>query len=451
MYTVKDLVDLAAKTCELAKKFGADEAEAQLAAGAELSVKVRLGEIEHLHEAASKALGLRILKGKRAALTYTSELHDAALEKFVRESVTLADLAEPDELNYLPSKEELATEIPELDLWDDTTSSVTAAQAIEQCRRAEAAARAFSPKITNSDGASYSRTLGAGAFANTQGFAGGVRGTYQSLVVEPICDDADGKKRNGFYWTGARFGSLLEAPEAVGAEAARRTVAKLGAEKIETGKLPVIFDPDAARGLIRLLVGCISGGAIYRKSSYLLDREGTAIASPLIHIVDDPLIRRGPGSRPFDGEGLPSRKNVIVEGGVLRTYLFDCYSARKLGRKSNGCAGRGVGGGPGVTTSNFILAAGTTPKEEVRNVPRGLYVTEMMGFGFNSVTGDFSRGAAGFLIEDGKLTRPVGEITISANFDDLLKNIDAVGDDLDMRTSTACPSIRVREMTIAGK
>ncbi len=451
MYTVKELVDLAEKTCALARRFGADEAEAQLSAGAELSVKTRLGEIEHLHEAASKALGLRILKGKRAALTYTSELHDAALEKFVRESVELADLAEPDELNYLPSPEELATSLPDLELWDDSTSSITAAEAIDQCRRAEAAARAYSPKVTNSDGASFSRTVGAGAFANSVGFAGGVRGTYQSLVVEPICDDADGKKRNGFHWTGARWKSALESPEAVGAEAARRTVAKLGAEKIDTGKLPVIFDPDAARGLLRLLVGVISGGAIYRKSSYLLDREGTLIASPLVHVVDDPLILRGPGSRPFDGEGLASRKNSVVEAGVLKTYLFDCYSARKLGRVSNGCAGRGIGGGPGVTTSNFILQKGESTPEQVKNVPRGLYVTDMMGFGFNAVTGDFSRGASGFLIEDGKLTQPVSEITISSNFDDLLKNIDAVGNDLDLRTSTACPTIRVREMMIAGK
>ncbi len=451
MYTVKDLVDLAEQTCALAKQFGADEAEAQLAAGAELAVKVRLGEIEHLHEAASKALGLRILKGKRAALTYTSELHRDALERFVRESVALADLAEPDELNFLPDKDELARELPDLDLWDDETLGITAAHAIDQCRRAEAAARGFSDKVTNSDGASFSRTVGAGAFANTQGFSGGVRGTYQSLVVEPICDDAGGKKRNGFHWTGARFRSALEDPEAVGREAARRTVAKLGAEKIETGKLPVVFDPDAARALLRTLVGVISGGSIYRKSSYLVDREGTVIASPLVHIADDPLIKRGPGSRPFDGEGLPSRTNVIVEGGVLKTYLLDCYSARKLGRRSNGCAGRGVGGGPHVTTSNFILQKGASTPAEVRNVPRGLYVTDMMGFGFNSVTGDFSRGAAGFLIENGELTRPVGEITISANFDDLLKNIDAVGDDLDLRTSTACPTLRVREMMIAGK
>jgi PmbA protein len=244
----------------------------------------------------------------------------------------------------------------------------------------------------------------------------------------------------------------MEDPEAVGKEAARRTVAKLGAEKIETGQLPVIFDPESGRGLLRLLFGVISGGAIYRKASYLIGREGTPVASQLCTIIDDPLIPRGPGSRPYDGEGLTSRKNVVVDKGVLKTYLFDTYSARKLGRVSNGCAGRGIGGGPHVTTSNFILQAGQTPAAEIiKQVPRGLYVTEMMGFGFNAVTGDFSRGAGGFLIENGQLGRPVTEITISANFNDLLRNIDAVGDDLDLRSSTACPTFRVSQMMIAGR
>jgi PmbA protein len=203
---------------------------------------------------------------------------------------------------------------------------------------------------------------------------------------------------------------------------------------------------------LRLLASVISGGAIYRKSSYLLGREGTPVASPLVTVVDDPLIPRGPGSRPYDGEGLPSRKNLVVDRGILRTYLFDTYSARKLGRISNGCAGRGVGGGPHVTTSNFVLQPGERkPDELLRETGRGLYVTEMMGFGFNAVTGDFSRGASGFLIENGQLGRPVTEITISANFDALLKDIDAVCDDLDLRTSTACPTFRVARMMIAGR
>jgi PmbA protein len=451
-YGTDELKRIAEAACALAKKHGADAAEALVQGGAELSVKVRLGEPELVQEAASRALGLRVFRDRRAALTYTSDLSDAALDRFVAESVELAKLAEPDELNELPPRAELATAVPDLELWDDAALSVKAKDALERCKKGEAAARAFSPKVTNSEGATYARVVGASAFASSDGFAGAFRGTYQSLVVEPICDDADGKKRNGFWWTADRYLSRLQDPEEVGREAARRTVAKLGAEKIATGEMPVVFDPESGRALLRLFFSVIAGGAIYRKSSYLLDREGTSVASPLCTIVDDPLIRRGPGSRPYDGDGLASRQNVVVEGGVLKTYLFDVYSARKLGRQSNGCAGRGVGGAPHVTTSNFILQKGTTrPDDIVAGVTRGLYVTEMMGFGFNAVTGDFSRGAGGFLIENGKIGRPVSEITVSANFNDLWHAVDAVGDDLDLRSSTACPTFRVQKMMIAGK
>jgi PmbA protein len=449
---VAALVDVATRACALAKQLGADGAEAQAQAGGELTTKVRLGEPELVQEASSKALGLRVFRDHRAALTYTSDLSDGALERFVRDSVDLARLAEPDELNELPPKEELAGRLPDLDLYDERALSVGAQDAIDMCRRAEAAARAFSPRVTNSEGATFSRVAGATAFANTDGFAGGFRGSYLSLVVEPLCDDADGKKRNGFWWTANRFFAELDEPEAVGREAARRTVAKLGAEKIDTGELPVIFDPEAGRALLRLLFSVVAGGAIYRRSSYLTDREGTQVASPLCTVVDDPLLLRAPGSRPFDGDGLACRRNVVVEKGVLQTYLFDTYSARKLGRKSNGCAGRGVGGSPHVTTSNFILEKGASkPADLLRGVERGLYVTDMMGFGFNAVTGDFSRGAGGFLVENGALGRPVSEITVSANFNDLLTSIDAVGDDLDLRSATACPTFRVAKMMIAGR
>jgi PmbA protein len=451
-YATDELKRIAEQACAMAKRHGADAAEALVQGGAELSVKVRMGEPELVQEASSRALGLRIFRERRTALTYTSDLSAAALDRFVAESVELAKLAEPDELNELPPRDQLATTFPDLELWDDAALSVDAKSAIERCKKGEAAARGFSPKVTNSEGATYSRVVGASAFASSDGFAGGFRGTYQSLVVEPICDDADGKKRNGFWWTADRYLSKLEDAEEVGREAARRTVAKLGAEKIATGQLPVVFDAESGRALLRLLFSVISGGAIYRKSSYLNDREGTSVASKLVTIVDDPLIARGPGSRPYDGDGLASRKNVVVDGGVLKTYLLDVYSARKLGRQSNGCAGRGVGGAPHVTTSNFILQKGTTPAAEiVSSIDRGLYVTDMMGFGFNAVTGDFSRGAGGFLIENGKLGRPVTEITVSANFNDLLHDIDAVGDDLDLRSSTACPTFRISKMMIAGK
>ena len=449
---VKELIDVSARGVELARKAGADAAEVLCRDGAELSVKVRMGEPELVKEAGSRALGLRVFVDGRAAVTYTSDFGPGALETFARDSVALARLAEPDELNTLPGPEELATEIPDLDLWDEEVLGADAAWALEACKRGERAARQADPRVTNSEGASFSRTTGAAAFANSLGFAAGYRGTYCSLVVEPICDDADGKKRNGYWWTGNRYFRALAEPEAVGLEATRRTVAKLGARKVETAEMPVIFDPEAGRGLLRELFAVANGSAFYRKSSYLIGREGQPCASELVTVVDDPLLPRGPGSRPFDGDGLTSRRNVVIDGGVLTTILCDTYSARKLGRRSTGSAGRGVGGSPGPTTSNLIMRAGTSRAAEIlAETERGLYVTEMMGFGFNAVTGDFSRGAGGFFVERGEKTFPVGEITISASFDDLWKRVDRVGDDLELRTATACPTFRVARMTVAGR
>jgi PmbA protein len=238
----------------------------------------------------------------------------------------------------------------------------------------------------------------------------------------------------------------------VGQEAARRTLEKLGARKIDTQQVAVIFEPEAARSILGLLAGCVVGGAVWRKASFLVGREGERVASDLITVVDDPLIPRGPGSRPFDGDGLSARRNVVIEKGVLKTYLLDTYSARKLERDSTGSASRGAGGSVGASTSNFVLQPGEMKAEELINsTDRALYVTDMMGFGFNAVTGDFSRGASGFWIEKGKRAFPVSEVTISLNLGELLKRIDAVADDLDLRTSVASPTFRVSSMTVAGR
>jgi PmbA protein len=434
----------------LVLKAGADGAEVLVRDGTELEVKVRLGEPELIKEAGSRALGLRVIKDQRAAVTYTSDLTAAGMERLARDSVELAALAEPDPVAALPAREEMARDVPELDLWDESVLSVDVAEGIRRARAGEAAALAFDKRVTNSDGAVFGRTVGASAFATSAGFSGSVRGTHVSLSVEPLCDDADGKKRNGSYWTASRFAAGLADAAEVGVEAARRTVAKLGARKIQTGAAPVIFSADAARGLLGQLAGVMSGGAIWRRSSYLAGREGTAIASPLVEVVDDPLLRRGPGSRPFDGEGLASRTNVLVSEGLLRTYLCDVYAARKLGRRSTGSASRGIGGSPHVGVTNLILRAGRTPAADLEKIDRALYVTDLMGFGFNAVTGDYSQGAGGFWIERGERIYPVTEITVSANFDALWKGIDAVGDDIDTRSSVQSPSFRVANMMIAG-
>jgi PmbA protein len=429
---------------------GAQAAEVLVRDRSELEVKVRLGEPELIKEAGSRALGLRVLRDHRVAVTYSSDFAPAAMRQFARESVELCELAEPDPLADLPERHEMAREVRDLDLWDETALSLDAAQALRLARQGEQAALQLDRRVTNSEGAVVGRVMGATAFASSAGFSGGYRGTSLSLVVAPVCDDADGKKRNGHYWTASRFASGLLDPELVGLEAARRTLAKLGSRKIATCQVPAVFAPEAARALLGQLAAVVSGGAVWRKSSYLAAREGTAVASPLVTVVDDPLRRRAPGSRPFDGEGLAARPNMVVSEGVLRSFLCDVYSARKLGRRSTGSAGRGVGGGPHVSTSNFILLAGKTPPAELERLPQGLYVTDLMGFGFNPVTGDWSQGANGFWIDNGSRVHPVSEVTISINFDDLWKSIDGVGNDLDTRSSVQSPSLRVSRITVAG-
>ena len=447
-----ELREIAERVAQMATRAGADAAEVQVSDGSELTAKVRLGEPELVQEAGSRGLGLRVFRDQRQAITYTSDLRTHALEGFVRDTVALARLAEPDELNRLPDLEELATSIPDLDLYDPDAEPLDAAQALERAIKGERAALAYDERVTNSEGATYSRVLGAVALANSAGFSGAYRGSYSALSVEPICDDEDGKKRNGHWWTGNRFVAKLDDPEEVGREAARRTLSQLGSRKVDTCEVPVVFDPEAGRAIVGMVFGVANGSAFYRKSSYLIGREGEPAASELVTIEDDPLVPRAPGSRPFDGDGLPTRKNTIIERGVLRTVLCDVYSARKLGRRSTGSAGRSTGSSPSPTTSNLLMRAGTRKAADViKATSRGLYVTSMMGFGFNPVTGDFSRGAAGFWIENGELGFPVSEITISANFDDLLKRIDMVADDLVFRTSTTCPTFRVSHMTIAGR
>jgi PmbA protein len=449
---IKALGDLAADVVARARAGGADVAEAIARAGSELSTKVRLGEPELVEEAAHRSLGMRIIKGGRVALTSTSDLTPRGLDRFVQDALELVDISQEDPFAGPADPALLAKgALPDLDLYDPAGGEVTAAAALDLARRGEAAARAFDPRITNSDGATFSRTAGAFAMVLSSGFRGGYAGSYSSLVVIPVAEDEGGKKRRGFHYTAKRHLREIDSPEDVGKEAARRTLRKLGARKVPTCEAPVVFDPDAARSMLGLLASCVMGGSIWRKSSYLVGREGTRVASDLITVVDDPLIPRAPGSRPFDGEGLPARRNVVVEKGILQTYLCDSYSGRKLGHALTGSAARGGGGGVGASTSNFILLPTTTKAADIlSSTPRGLYVTEMMGFGFNAVTGDFSRGASGFWIEDGKLSHPVSEVTISLNVDQLWQHIDAVGDDLDLRSSTAAPTLRVSGMTIAG-
>ncbi len=447
------LLDLGDRVVGMAKSRGATVAECVVRFGAELSARVRLGEPELVEEAGSRSLGLRVMKGKHVASTSTSDLSEAGIERAVADAIELADLSQEDPFAG-PADPALLCDpaaAPDLELYDPAGGQLDAAQAIALAKEAEDAARAYDARITNSDGGTFGRTAGGVALVLSSGFRAAYRGSYQSLSVVPVADDADGKKRRGYHWTAKRHLAELEPADEVGKEAARRTLRKLGARSVATGEFPVVFDPDAARSILGLMAGCAMGSAMWRKSTYLVGREGTRVASDLVTIVDDPLIPRAPGSRPFDGEGLASRKNIVVESGILRTVLCDSYSARKLSRASTASASRGGGAGVGASTSNYILQPGKDgPDAIVKGTPRGLYVTDMMGFGFNAVTGDFSRGASGFWIENGELTFPVSEVTISLNVDDLWQRIDAVGSDLDLRTSTAAPTFRVSSMVVAG-
>jgi PmbA protein len=446
-----DLESLAVSIVDRATHAGADVAEAKAQAGWELSVRVRLGETELVQEAGQRGLSLRVMKQGRVALTSTSDLSDAALARTVADAIELLDLSEADPYAG-PADPALlsAAPHPDLDLHDPSVGNIDADQAIAIAKEAERAALGHDPRLTLSEGASFSRVTGASALALSSGFRGTSRGSYASLVVSPVAMDDGDKRRRGHYWTASRHLSMLESADAVGKEAARRTLRQLGSRKVPTCEAPVIFSPDAARSIIGTFAGCILGGAVWRKSTYLLDREGTSVGSLLVTLLDDPFIPRGPGSRAFDGEGLRSRKNTVVQDGKLVTFRLDSYSARKLGRPSTASAARS-GAAVSASTTNFVLSPGPeTPEALLRSTQRGLYVTDMMGFGFNALTGDFSRGAQGFWIEGGEFVHPVSEITISSNLDGMMKGIDAIASDLEMKTSTASPTFRVASMTIAG-
>jgi PmbA protein len=393
---------------------------------------------------------VRVIVDGKVASSSTTDLRPDQIEAFLVRVIDMAQISEEDPFALPPDPGELAKTVPRLELFDPTTSTIDGDRALELALRAEKAAFAHDARITSSEGASFSRSVGHSVLCTSGGFTGRAAGTSQYIVAQVIADDEGGKKRNGYHYTSSRFFAELLEPEEIGREAAVRAVAQLGSSKMATGHFPVVFENEAAAGIVSLVASCVLGGAVYREQSYLGRRLGTRVASDIVDIVDDPLLARGPGSRGFDGEGRPVRRNSVIERGELRTFLLDSRSARKLKLDPTGSGGGG-GGVPHATTTNFYMLPGSLRREQLlEGIDVGLYVTGMMGFGFDSVTGDFSRGAHGFMIEGGKLGRPVGEITISRNLDELLGDIDAIADDLEHRNSIASPSFRVRKMTVSG-
>jgi len=448
----EDLLSIAADIVARARALGADEADAVLFNSTESSVQVRRGQVERVIDAGSHAAGIRVIKGKRTAISSTADLTPKALDQLVRDTVDLASISEPDEFAGLPERGDLATgDLASLQLYDERIDVVTTEEMKEAALRCEQAAFDYDARISNSDGATMEVTRGVIALANSLGFAASYPSTSAAIAVEVMCDDADGKKRNDDWYTVERALHRLESAEDVGRKAAMRAVAKLGARKVSTTTVPVVWDANVSLALLHILAQAVSGEALYRRSTFLADLEGQAIASPLLTIMDDPLLPGRLGSRPFDGEGVRSRAVPVFEGGVFRNFLFDSYSARRLNRRTTGAAMRGIESSPSPGTSNFLMSAGTaTPEELCADVDEGLFLTDLMGFGVNMTTGDFSRGAQGFWIEKGKVSFPVTEINVSGNLKEMLAGIKRLGNDLLWRGGSAAPSLLMDKLTVSG-
>jgi PmbA protein len=442
--------ELLADVLRRATSRGATAADGFLIEETSFSASVRLGQVDTVTHSREQRLSLRVFAGRASAAASTSDLSRDSLERVVDEATALARVTAEDPHAGLPDPGELIERVPDLELEDREVGDPSPEEKIELARRAEAAALATDPRISNSEGAEYFDHRAHYAYATSHGFARGYATSSFGLSVSPVAGSNGDMQRDSWY-TYARRRRGLEAPEAVGRTAAERALRRLDAKRVPTCTVPVVFEPLVARSLLGHLAGCLSGGAIYRQSSFLAGRIGRRIASELVTVIDDGRVPSGLGSRPFDGEGQPTRRNVVLENGTLRTYFLDSYSARKLGMASTGSAARGATGAPAPSSTNLWLEPGKIgPDEIIRRTERGLLVTELIGMGFNPVTGDYSRGAAGLWIEGGKVVHAVEEITIAGHLGEMLDAIDLVGSDLLWAGATAAPTLRIAQMTVAG-
>ena len=448
------LLDIAAQALEQARKAGAANAECTISEGEEFSVSVRLGEVETLKQAGSRGAGLRIITrhgaGQCTGSSYTSDLSAAGIAKLVSSAMELSEVTTEDPFAGLPERQELGSIGGELELFSADIAALTPGVRIEMAKRAEAAAMSFDPRINNSDGASFESHQGRHVFANSLGFAGEFASSYCSMGCVPVAK-LDGQMERDYWYSSARSAGRLESPEYVGRLAAERTVRRLGAVKVPTQKVPVIFEPRVARSFVSNLFEAVEGRAIYRESSFLLGKLGQTIASSATTLIDDGTLPGLFGTHPFDDEGVATRRTAVIENGVLRSYLLNTYSARKLSMKTTGNASRGLTGNAGVGHGNLYIEAGKrTPEEMLRAVPNGFYVTELIGSGVNTSTGDYSRGASGLWIENGKLTYAVSEVTVAGTLQEMLANLEPASD-LEFRGSIAAPTLLVGEMTVGGR
>ena len=434
----------------LALEHGASDAECTIAEGDEFSVTVRMRAIETVKDAGSRGAGLRVLVGQKVGSAYTSDLSSDGLNKLVKQAMEIIAITTEDPYAGLPDAAELGSLSGDLSLYSDDIIRVETTRRIEQALETEAAAFSADPRITNSEGASFGAYAGERIFANSRGFIGSYRSSSCSLSTTPVARDGDSMERD-YWYSAARKYSKLEQPSEIGRKAAERAVRRLHSRKVATQKAPVIFDPMTARSLIESIFDAIEGESVYRNASFLEGKLGEKVASEKVTVIDDATIPGLFGTSPFDDEGVPSRRTVVIERGVLRNYLLNSYTARKLGMKTTGNAARGITGNASVGHGNLYLEPGDrSPEQIIKGVRAGLYVTELIGSGVNIVTGDYSRGAAGLWIENGEFAYPVSEITIAATLQEMLMGVESIGSDLEFRSSTASPTLMIGEMTVSG-
>jgi PmbA protein len=435
-----DLINLIRRVLDLARKQGASAAEADIGSGIGFSATVRWGEVEKIEHERDKGLSVTVYMGKHKGSASTSDFSDKALAESVSAACNIARYASEDPCAGLAEAGLMAKEIPDLDLyhpWD-----ITPERAIEIAIECENIARACDKRINNSDGTVVSTYSGMHAYGNTQGFAGGWPWSSHTIDCTLLAEHAGSMQRDGWY-SKCRDHRELEDIKLIGAEAARRTVQRLGARKLTTRNVPVIFEAPVASGLFSAFITAVSGGSLYRRASFLLDTLGQQIFAKHLHIYEQPHLKKALGSAPFDNDGVATRPRDLVQDGVLQGYVLSSYSARKLGLQTTGNAG-------GV--HNLIIETGTQALADlIKEMNTGLLITDMIGFGVNQVTGDYSRGASGFWIENGEIQFPVEEITVAGNLKDIYQRIVAVGNDVDRRGNILTGSVLIEKMTVAGE
>lgn len=447
-----ELSDLLEQVIQQAEAAGATAADAVGVENTEGTVRVRLGEVEQIQRSRERRVGLRVFVGQRQAMTASGDLRPETLSRLVKDTVEIAGLTAEDPNAGLPDASACgATHTDRPDLMDELADGFDLERGAEWARAAEGAAMGADDRITNSEGAQFGFSSVRRAYAASGGVSGSYRSSYFSGYVVPIAV-ADGGMERDYHYSQRRHYTELESPEAIGAIAAARTVRRLGARKVKTCQVPVVFDNRTASQVLGYVASALSGYGIYRGASFLRDRLGEVIASKYVHVTDDALLHAGMATKPYDGEGLATRTQTIIDRGRLQTYLLDTYSGRKLGLASTASAARSVGDAPTVGATNFHLEAGDgSPEDLVGDVQNGFYITELIGFGVNTTTGDYSQGAAGLWIQNGKLTHAVSEVTIAGQLLDMLKAIDGVANDLERHRSVSAPTFRIAQMTVAGE